>query len=189
MITPDQLDAIRETINISAGQGANALSSLLGCRVSMEFPQIKIVPSEEIKETLERETDKFVSFFSNLEMSFKGVILAAYGESEKEKIMRIIGEKYGVLTDEGSLLEEISNIVFGAFVGGLAEFASIRVSFTPPKRLTDTSEVAKIDDSFVILGEVVLIPEIDGKITAKIITIPTRDSIYLLLDKLRRLLE
>jgi len=58
MITPEQLDAIREAINISAGQGASALSSLLECRVDMEFPEIKVVPTQEVREILEKETEK-----------------------------------------------------------------------------------------------------------------------------------
>jgi len=189
MITPEQIDAIREAINISAGQGASALSSLLGCRVNMEFPEVKIIPTHEAKEILGKETERFASFFSNFEKSFKGLILAAFGEEEKEKIVRLIGEKYEISIDEESILGEISNIIFGAFVGGLAEFAGISVSFTPPKKLENLSEISNFEDSFVILGEVVLLPEINGKITSKIITIPSRDSIALLLDKLRKLLE
>jgi len=189
MITPEQLDAIRETINISAGQGASALSSLLECRVDMEFPEIKVVPTQEVREILEKETEKFIFFYSNFEKSFKGVILIAYGEREKEKLVKLIWEKYGISTEGEGLLAEVSNIIFGSFIGGLAELAKINVSFTPPKRLEDPSEITHFDDPFVILGEVALIPEINGKITAKIITIPTRDSISLLLDKLRRLLE
>ena len=188
MIKPEQLDAIRETINISAAQGANALSYLLGCRVDMEFPEIRIVPYQEVKEVLRKETEKFASFFSNFEKSFKGVILAVYDEEEREKIVKMIEERYGVSTDKESLFEEISNIIFGAFVGGLANLTGISVSLTPPKRLEDPSEIAKFEDPFVIMGKVVLVPEINGKMTAKIISIPTQGSISLLLDSLRRLL-
>jgi CheC-like family. len=117
------------------------------------------------------------------------VILVAYRKAEKEKLVKLIWEKYGISTEGEGLLAEVSNIIFGSFIGGLAEFAKINVSLTPPKRLEDPSEISHFDDPFVILGEVVLIPEINGKITAKIIAIPTRDSIFLLLDKLGRLLE
>ncbi len=188
IISDDQLDAIRETLNISAGQSATALSELLGCRVNMEVPEIRLVDINKLGEVLSEETKSFISFFSNFEKNFSGNIVVAYEEKQKEKLVRMVINRYGVSVDEENILEEVSNIVFGAFVGGISNFIGLNITFSPPKKTESLEELKNISDSVIILGEVLLLPEVNGKIRAKILIIPTRESVSLLLDKLRGLL-
>lgn len=187
-ISDEQVDAIRETLNISAGQSATALSELLGCRVNMEVPEIKIVEINKLGEILSEETKSFISFFSNFERNFNGNIVVAYEENQKEKLVGIVMKRYDVYVDEEHILTEVSNIIFGAFVGGLSNFAGLNITFSPPKKVKSLGELREVSDSIIILGEVVLLPDVNGKIKAKILIIPTRESISLLLDKLRGLL-
>lgn len=188
IISGEQLDAIRETINISAGQSATALSELLGCRVNMEVPEIRFIEINKLGEILSEETKSFISFFSNFEKNFNGNILVAYDKNQKERIVSIVMERYGVSVDEENILEEVSNIVFGAFVGGLSNFIGLNITFSPPKKVENLNDLRKISDSIVILGEVLLLPDVNGKIRAKILIIPTSESVSLLLDKLRGLI-
>jgi len=48
-VNQEQLDALKEISNIGAGNAATALSQLLGKRVEVNIPQIRLIPFNEIK--------------------------------------------------------------------------------------------------------------------------------------------
>ena len=46
-----ELDTLREIGSIGTGNAANALSSMLGCKVTIEMPEVKIMGYNEAKST------------------------------------------------------------------------------------------------------------------------------------------
>ncbi len=184
-ISEDQMDALKETLNISAGQSASAISNLLGCKVNMSVPEIRIVKVGKLYDVISEETKSYVSFFASLEGTFKGIIIMAYDQQQKNKFTCIVLKRFGVNMEEGYVLEEVSNIVFGSFVAGISNFIGITINFDPPRPLEDINQIPMPHDSVAIVGEVVLKPEINGEIKSKIIVIPSNEAVLLLLDKLR----
>ncbi|MCX7730581.1 MAG: chemotaxis protein CheC, partial [Candidatus Caldatribacterium sp.] len=45
-----QLDALKEIGNIGAGNAATALSKMVGKRVNMEVPLVRVIPLKEVPE-------------------------------------------------------------------------------------------------------------------------------------------
>ena len=56
----NQLDGLREVANIGAGHAATALSQLTGHRVTIEVPEVSIVPLAEVGSVL-IDTDRAVT--------------------------------------------------------------------------------------------------------------------------------
>lgn len=188
-ISEDQIDALKETLNISAGQSATALSNLLGCIVYMNVPEIKIMDVDELKDFLSEETRSYISFFSSFERNFTGKILVSYEEDQKIKFVNTILKNFNLELDEENVLVEVSNIIFGSFVAGISNFIGISITFSPPKIVESFDDILSIGNSVALVGEVLLRPAINGEIRAKILLIPSNESVALLLDKLRKMTE
>ena len=60
MINPQQMDVIREIGNIGAGNAATALSAILGRKVCMSVPEVRVIPLSSVPEILGGPEDPVV---------------------------------------------------------------------------------------------------------------------------------
>lgn len=125
-LTDIQLDALKEISNVGAGNGATALSQLLGRKIDMEVPSVKILDIEDIYTKIHQEE------------AVAGVLVEVHGDAPgnilfvfKEKIaFNIVKHLTGVdnnhLSEMGnSVLCEIGNIISGAYMNAISVFTGL----------------------------------------------------------------
>jgi chemotaxis protein CheC len=149
-VTPQQLDAIREVVNIGAGHAATNLSALTGLRVMISVPRIQWVAADAGSAAALPGAEHLVLIVvpiigvTDSGGERASLILA------RDTALRMVGlmmrraasESIGAL--EKSALMEMGNIVCAAYVGVLGTFLGKSVLIGTPELVEgDTGDVSK----------------------------------------------
>jgi chemotaxis protein CheC len=188
-------DVLREIGNIGAGNAMTALSQMMNCKVDMMVPQVQLLDITEVGMLMGGEEQLMVGIFLGVEGDITGsmMFLVEY-ESAKHLVGKVMGG-YGTPGDELSDMElsamqEVGNIITGAYLNSLSTLTQLKIYPTPPALTVDMAcailSVPAIQ--FGILGEKILLiqshfsDEVD--IDGYFILIPDLDSYSQILSSL-----
>jgi chemotaxis protein CheC len=137
-VTPQQLDAIREVVNIGAGHAATNLSALTGLRVMISVPRIQWVSGRPDSAASLPGTGPLVVVAVPIIGATEAGGERASLILARETALRMVGlmlrrdaaATIGAL--EQSALSEMGNIVCAAYVGVLGTFLGKRVMIGTP---------------------------------------------------------
>lgn len=137
-----QMDVLKEVGNIGAGHAATALSKLLDKPVDMMVPKVKMVPFEEIAESVGGVEQVVIAIFLRIEGETPGnMFFILTQESAKRLLSSIVGievESEDSYTEmELSALNEIGNILAGSYLSSLADFTNLNMQPTVPSLAID----------------------------------------------------
>jgi chemotaxis protein CheC len=138
-VTPQQLDAIREVVNIGAGHAATNLSALTGLRVMISVPRIQFAAGEvEVAQELPGSGPLVVVAVPIIGVTESGgerasLILARDTALRMVSLMLRRQQANDVIGPlEQSALNEMGNIVCAAYVGVLGTFLGKSVLIGTP---------------------------------------------------------
>ena len=174
LLTKEQLDFLREMVNIGAGNAAAAFSQMLHCMVDVTIPEIYFFPASQIPPFLKDPARPFAGVSMNMVGDVKGKLFYMVLDERKERIIEIVrkaapgGNEGGVVVDL-SVLEEIGNILAGVFLVSIHDFCKLNIYHTVPEMRIDmvqalldesigsivagTSQIILIESEFVIKEE------------------------------------
>jgi chemotaxis protein CheC len=160
------LDILKELGNIGAGNAITALSTMIGKKVDMQVPKVKILDFKEVSDIFGSADTIIVGIYFDLDGDVKGNILFALDiKSAASLIWSLMGlevkEEFDEL--EKSALEEIGNIMAGSYVASLSTLTSLNIKISPPAISIDMA------------GAILSVPAIKyGEISDKILFIETQ---------------
>ncbi|MFC5448362.1 chemotaxis protein CheC [Paenibacillus aestuarii] len=136
------MDVLKEVGNIGAGHAATALSTLLDKPIDMLVPKVRMLPFEEICESVGGAETVVLAIFLRVEGDAPGnMFFIIHLESAKNMLRDLIGlnvqddETYSEL--ELSALNEIGNILAGSYLSSLADFTQLNMQPTVPSLAID----------------------------------------------------
>ena len=137
-----ELDTLREIGSIGTGNAANALSSMLGCKVTIEVPEVKIMGYNEAIDWSGGPENVTAGVLARLEGEINGIILSIqHMEFINLVLQHMIGngvEDYQYLTElEISALLEVGNIMISAFANAMAGLTDMKIRLTVPAFAVD----------------------------------------------------
>ena len=137
-----ELDTLREIGSIGTGNAANALSSMLGCKVAIEVPEVKIMGYNEAIDWIGGPENVTAGVLARLEGEINGIILSIqHMEFINLVLQHMIGngvEDYQYLTElEISALLEVGNIMISAFANAMAGLTDMKIRLTVPAFAVD----------------------------------------------------
>lgn len=157
MLSPLQVDVLREISNIGCGNAATALSQMLNKRVEMTIPDVRLLPLAEVPDSL-----------GGAELLLTGVYLQVFDEMpssilfllEQESVNKLLSMLLGTadpvalpLTPmQQSALMEVGNILSSAYLGALSGFTNLQFKLSVPALATDMAG-AILDIALMQLGE------------------------------------
>lgn len=160
------LDILKELGNIGAGNAITALSKMIGKKVDMYVPNVKILDFNQVSEIFGYPETIIVGIYFDLEGDVKGNILFALDtESASLLIYHLMGLKVQGDFDEleKSALQEIGNIMSGSYISSLSSLTSLEMKISPPAISVDMA------------GAILSVPAIKyGEISDKILFIETQ---------------
>ena len=141
-LTGLELDTLREIGSIGTGNAANALSSMLGCKVTIEVPEVKIMGYNEAIDWIGGPETVTAGVLARLEGEINGIILSIqHMEFINLVLQHMIGngvEDYQYLTElEISALLEVGNIMISAFANAMAGLTDMKIRLTVPAFAVD----------------------------------------------------
>jgi chemotaxis protein CheC len=133
-IKSHHLDILREIGNIGAGNAATSLSKILGKRVDMTVPKVRIVSFDEMMDMVGGSDNVIASIFLRIEGEATGSIYFILPLEQAEKYIELMtGEKdfsfdnppYPELSV--SALQELGNILSGSYLSALSDFTNLNL--------------------------------------------------------------
>jgi chemotaxis protein CheC len=137
-----QLDVLKEVGNIGAGHAATALSTLLDKPIDMLVPKVRMLPFEEICESVGGAETVVLAIFLRVDGDAPGNMFFILDlDAAKNMLRDLVGlslpdqEEYSEL--ELSALNEIGNILAGSYLSSLADFTNLNMQPTVPALAID----------------------------------------------------
>jgi len=142
-LTPDQTDTLQEIVNIAMGQAGDSLARVLDCFVRLSVPRIQLIEVASIGEC--------ISSLVKNELMVTAVRQSFYDDLSGEAITIFSVDSYRDLSDlmgyqsdldpqtEKEVLFDISNIMVGACLNGIAEQLNANLSFSAPSLIAENT--------------------------------------------------
>ncbi len=136
-ITPEQLDALQELLNIGVGRAAGSLNQMLEKPIRLHIPSIQLGKMEELSQEVQSMKD---TTLSSVQLPFKGTFsgsscLLFPTESATALVVALTGEAEDPDTMDSlreATLTEIGNIVLNGVMGSLANVLNHRITYSVP---------------------------------------------------------
>jgi chemotaxis protein CheC len=154
-LSTEQIDVIKEMINIGVGQAANLLNSISGKHVKLMVPKVKVLHFEEL--ATELAEIGFVDNLSCVTLSFSGEINGSskllFSTEEASRLVFAFTEAEIDDLDfdeiQAETLSEIGNIVLNSLVGSFANLLNTTLNYSIPIYLTgNIDQILSSDISF-----------------------------------------
>jgi chemotaxis protein CheY-P-specific phosphatase CheC len=131
----DKLDLFREVCNIAMGQAGKNLAKLLDVFVELPIPNVSIVHNNELSMTIaEIDSNKSVSALSKgfVAQGLTGEAIILFTETHVKSLNALLGYNERDALSELETLMDISNIIVGACLTGIAKQLQLDLTHTTP---------------------------------------------------------
>lgn len=192
------IDIFREIGNIGAGNAATALASILNKQIHMSVPDVQIVPFNDIVNIMDGPENLVAGLLVDMGGDLSGFILVVLDMFDAKEMAAIaLGEDADHsdnehLTEmEVSALEEIVNILVGAYLSAIHSMTSLSVTPQVPQLTIDmvgaivsvaTVEYGEIGDSVLFLKT--QFRDLEKEMSGQFFLIPDFSSYKVLIDSL-----
>ena len=137
-VSETYLDVLKEIGNIGAGNAMTALSQMLNCKVDMKVPQVKLLDFNEVGALMGGEEQVMVGVFLGVEGDITGSMMFLVEQgSAKHLLHKIMVQQEGFSEIEFSAMQEIGNIITGAYLNSLSMLTNLTIIPTPPSLTLD----------------------------------------------------
>ncbi len=140
MLTTDQKDALQEIANIGMGQAGEVIARVLNEFVTLSIPRILLLQPNLIAPALQRmvNSDSVSAVRQAFHGHIRGEALVLFGLQHCADLADLMGyEKDIDHATEMEILLDISNILVGACLGGIAKQIKVDIGFSAPSLLGD----------------------------------------------------
>lgn len=162
-MTDTYADVLKEIGNIGAGNAMTALSQMLNCKIDMQVPQVKLLDLSNVATIVGSEEQLMVGVFLGVEGDISGSIMFLIELKSAKVLLKkiMMGYESGLpMLDEmeSSAMQEVSNIITGAYLNSLSSLTNLVIYPTPPSISIDMAaailSVPAIE--FGVLGDKIL---------------------------------
>ncbi|ACX53098.1 CheC, inhibitor of MCP methylation [Ammonifex degensii KC4] len=152
------LGVLQEIGNIGVGNAATALAELIGTKVLISVPQATFVPLEGIFNVVGDAEEPVAGVLVRVGGEIRGTVLFAFSASSAtELVRRLIGEEFpdpfSLTPEAASVLQEIGNILTGAFLTAISDFTGL--TFVPDVPFYAYDMLGSIVSTSLVAGEVI----------------------------------
>lgn len=186
-VPQEYYDILKEIGNIGAGNATTALSQIMGSKVDMKVPQVRLLDFKEVGAVMGGEEQIMAGIYLFVEGDITGSIMFLVKEESARdlvgKLMGISVETEGEMTEmELSALKEIGNIITGAYLNSLSTLTNMKIFPSVPYLSIDMAgailsvpaiEFGAIGDKILLIqsqftddkvldGFFILVPDVDS---------------------------
>jgi len=161
------LDLLRELGNIGAGNATTALSQLINKKIDMGIPVVSVLEFKELAEVVGGEENPIVGILLGIEGDVNGMMMFILEQTSAHNLVNILMGKELTSFDEFeemdlSALNEIGNIITGAYLSSLSSLTNLKIIATVPNMAIDMA------------GAILSVPAIEfGKVGDRALLIQT----------------
>lgn len=181
-------DVLKEIGNIGAGNATTALSKMLNIKIEMKIPKIDLLEFKEVSDIVGGAENIVAGILLHLSDDIDGMIMFILDEkSAGNMVKKLLGGLSNGISEfsemELSALQEIGNIIAGAYLNSLSQLTNLNISPSIPYMSVDMAgailsvpaiEFGKVGDKVLLIETE--IGEGDTEINGYFILVPTLES-------------
>jgi chemotaxis protein CheC len=188
-------DVLKELGNIGAGNATTALAQMLGAKVDMSVPQVKLLDFKDVGDCMGGAEQIMAGIYLKIEGDVEGSIMYL---SDQKAARALVNKLMGTDTPEDaefeemelSALKEIGNIITGSYLNSLSTMTGLKMLPSVPYLAVDMCgailSVPAIE--FGLMGDKLLLIETafsdDVKLSGYFILLPDLDGYKKILGSL-----
>lgn len=145
-LTPDQIDAIQEIVNIGVGRAASVLNEMLEAPIRLQVPYIKIGSPLDFQSEMETRLggEQVAAVRQDFSGSFSGLAELVFPTDSASILAAVLtGEELGTPDLDAvriGTLSEIGNILINSVIGSISNVLNQRLDYAIPSYIEDTVE-------------------------------------------------
>lgn len=143
-ITNQYFDVLKELGNIGAGNATTALAQMMGDKIDMSVPQVRLLEFHEIGEIVGGEEKIMVGIYLQVEGDVEGSMMFIMDKTAAAHIvnrmmagMLVIdegtAEEYEFGEMECSAIKEVGNIITGSYLNALSGITNLKIMPSVPE--------------------------------------------------------
>ncbi|MCX7927372.1 MAG: chemotaxis protein CheC [Candidatus Omnitrophica bacterium] len=146
MLSPTQIDAVKEIASIGAGNAATALAQFVAKKVEMDTPEVLRLQPYDNFLVIPQSLDKIMMIIISVEGPLLGHIMLILEYSHSQYLVdllmgRELSLEPGIFSElDLSSLKEVTSVMSGAFLRVVSETLNIILKMTPPDIVTGVRE-------------------------------------------------
>lgn len=165
-----EFDVLREIGNIGAGNAMTALSQMVDLRIDMKVPKVELLEFKELSDSVGGAESLVVGILLTLEGDIDGMMMFMMDKRSARHIVNLLmnHETNDLEVEEFSemdlsALQEIGNIIAGAYLSSLSQLTNMTITSSVPYMSIDMA------------GAILSVPAIEfGKISDKALLIQSQ---------------
>ena len=143
-LTNQYSDVLKELGNIGAGNATTALAQMIGCKVDMSVPQVRLLEFSELGEIVGGDEQIMVSIYLQVEGDVEGSMMfilkkGAAAHLVNKLMCGMLGidetnaedHEFGEM--ECSAIKEVGNIITGAYLNALSGLTNLKIYPSVPQ--------------------------------------------------------
>jgi chemotaxis protein CheC len=143
--TFEQIDVLKELINIGVGRAAGMLNDMLQSRVQLQVPYVKIFSPHALKEEMGQLGDNKLSTVRlTFKGPFSGIASLVFPPDSAAKLVDVLtGEEAGFGDLDAiriGTLTEVGNIILNGVMGSIGNVLQQHINYSVPTYLEDNIE-------------------------------------------------
>ena len=182
----EYFDVLRELGNIGAGNATTALAQMIQCKIDMSVPQVQLLEFRELGEAMGGEELVMAGIYLAIDGDIQGSIMFLLEKKAAKhlvaKLMGMESESEELSEMELSALQEVGNIITGAYLNSLSSITNLTIYPSVPELTVDMAgailsvpaiEFAALGDRMLMIqtqffdemvldGYFILIPDLDS---------------------------
>lgn len=199
--TEEQVDFLKEMMNVGAGNAATALEQILNCEIVLRVPKVEMLPPSKAVSAIGAPGMAVSCVKMAMVGDIMGTIFFIIGEEAKRRLILLAEEKAGLPAEgrEVSVLEEIGNILTGVYLVSIHDFCGLNIYHTVPELASDMlrpimdetvlSMSGGAQTALIVINEFVLVEKEGSPVRAFLLIIPQAASIDRLAEAVERARE
>jgi chemotaxis protein CheC len=199
-----QLDALSATVEAAMARSAETLSEMSGVPIAISATAIEIVPLAEVPTAVGSPEELAIGVYVGIEGDGAGYLLVLLDEPMAADLAALmLGEEPGSVPVEDELaasaLAEAGNVSCSAFMNTLGEATGLTLMAMPPVVIGDMrgaimdvaiADIAQRGDEALLiktqLGPADAVDRVAGLVNARLLAIPTPETLDAILERLGR---
>jgi chemotaxis protein CheC len=199
LFTEEQLDFIREMMNVGAGNAVTAMHQLLMCPVDLKIPKVHVLPVARVSSIIDNPTSLVACVKMGMVGDLGGAAFFIVPERHIKRLITLAEKVYPGLSqlpgenqeEDLSVIVEIGNILCGVYFTAIHDFCGLNLYHTVPVYTLDMIQSA-LDEALVKLSlQIQMAILIENKFVIKedhintlLLIIPQANSVKPLIDAL-----
>lgn len=162
-----QRDALAEMVNIGMGQAGDSLARLFNRFICLSVPRIQVVVPQTLNlvlDTLCGARTPVTAARQAFSSCIRGEAVVVYTEESCADLSELVGYER---TAPDELLLDITNVLVGACVGGLASQFAFDLALSPPSLLGASGSATQLLDAASMAWHNALLAEVNFRVEAR----------------------